>query len=106
MKALEANVFWTPNWSCYDRYPTKGTIDLSTRPEGGSVYHPMSVGACSCDWTDTDDQGRKRLMQLFVTQMLHRDNLPFNVVRDAITQIDEYADFPFSTEKPSMETKR
>jgi hypothetical protein len=62
----------------------------------------MSVGACSCDWTDTDDEGRRRLMQLFVIHMLHRDNLPLNVVHDAITKIAEYADFPFSTEKPSM----
>jgi hypothetical protein len=100
MKALEANVFWTPNRPSFDRYPTKGTIDLSTRPGGGSVYHPWSVGACWCDWTDADDEGRRKLMQLFVTHMLHEDNLPLNAVRDAITQIDEFAEFPFSTEKP------
>jgi len=104
MKALEANVFWTPNRGPYEAYPTKGTVDVTRKPEQGSVYHPMSVGACSCDWTDTDDEGRRKLMQCFVTAMLHKDNLPLDVVRNAISQIDEYAAFPFSVEKPYIET--
>jgi hypothetical protein len=35
-----------------------------------------------------------------MTEMLHNDNIPEDVVRRQVSKIDEYANFPFSTAKP------
>jgi hypothetical protein len=40
-------------------------------------------------------------MQFSVTTMLHEDNLTLEIVREAVTLIDEYRSFPFSTQKPA-----
>jgi hypothetical protein len=103
MRAVDAIILWTPDREPFTRYRTKGTIEVTRYPEQGAQTHPMSVGACEFRWCDTDENGRRKMMQYYVTTMLHEDYLPLNVVREAVIQIDEYVGFPFSTEKPSIE---
>lgn len=93
-------IVWTPNRPPFNE-TTRGQVAITTIPEGPATRpHPVSVGACSSDWNEADDAGRKELMQGYVTEMLYRDNIPLTAIRKAVSEIDEYTDFPFSTDKP------
>jgi len=97
MKATSVIFSWTPDRAPYERYSTKGMIEVTPFPEQSAQTHPMAVGACSAEWINADEQGRHRLMQRYVTVMLHQDHLSEERVREQISRIDEYRSFPFST---------
>jgi len=97
MKAASVIITWTPDRAPYESYSTRGMIEVTPFPEQSAQTHPMSVGACSAEWINADEQGRLRLMQRYVTVMLHQDHLAVEAVREQISRIDEYRNFPFST---------
>lgn len=97
MKAASVIITWTPNRAPYEKYSTRGVLEVTPFPEQSAQTHPMAVGACSAEWINTDEHGRRHLMQRYVTVMLHQDHLPVEMVREQISRIDEYRNFPFST---------
>ena len=103
MRADDALFVWTPDREPFlDRkvFPLRGKIATTTIPEHAlSKPHQCSSGACDTTW-DIDDAGRRRILQRLVTQWIHEDNIPVDAVRTAVTAVEEYKDFPFSTEKP------
>lgn len=98
MKAASVIITWTPNRAPYEKYSTRGVLEVTPFPEQSAQTHPMAVGACSAEWINTDDPGRRALMQSYVTVMLRQDHLSVETVREQISKIHEYRDFPFSTE--------
>lgn len=104
MRAIDAMIVWTPNRDLWLGRPATGEIAVTTIPEHPSLKrHPMSVGACDLNWRETDDEGRRELMQKYFTQMIHRDHLDETAVRSAIAEIDEFKKINFSAEKPAIE---
>ena len=101
MRAVEAMIVWTPNREPFKELPTVGTIAVTTIPEAPELKtHPMSVGACDLIWRETDDSGRRELMQWYFTDLIHRDFLKEKVVRKALSAIEDFARYPFSAAKP------
>ena len=98
MRASDALIVWTPNCQNHAKNPTRGKIKLFDHQLQDDPAYTSSVGACDTNWKDTDDAGRLVLMQQYVNVMLHEDNLELHDVKAAVSQIDEFADFPFSTE--------
>lgn len=96
MKAIEAILCWTPNRDIHLSSPLCGQVVVTSDVMEALNAHPMSVGAVYVPWSETDDAGRHRMMQSWVTTMVHEDNIRIEVVRAAVTQIDEFRDFPFS----------
>jgi hypothetical protein len=47
-----------------------------------------SAGACDLNWSIIDNAGRLKLMQRYVTMMLHEDNIQLDAVIAAIIQIE------------------
>jgi len=104
VKAIDAMLVWTSDRAPFERARSKGKVAVVTIPEPPATRELMcSVGACSLDWTEANDAGRKELMQGYVTEMIHHDNIPEAAVRQEISKIDEYSNFPFSTAKPEPE---
>lgn len=100
MRAADTMIVWTPNRDGWADRPTGGKIEVTTIPEPPAFReHPMSVGACDHDWRETDDAGRLALMQRYFSQMIHRDGLDEQTVRAALSQVDEFKNYPFSNEK-------
>ncbi len=76
-------------------------LEVTTIPEPPALRnHPMSAGACDHDWHETDDAGRLRLMQRYFTYMIHRDGIPEEAARAALSRIDDFRGHLFSSEKP------
>jgi hypothetical protein len=101
MRSHDAMFVWTPNteWTDATAYPLKGKVNVTTIPESAYTrQHPKSFGACNCGWEKDDT--RWQMAQQLVTMMVHEDNILVKEVRKAFMQVDEFATFPFSTEKP------
>ncbi len=102
MRARDAMIVWTPNKELYDNLPNKGQIAVTTIPEPNELKaHPMSVGACDHDWRETDDAGRRELMQRYFTSMIHRDNMDEDSVRNALSEIEDFQGHYFSSDEPT-----
>ena len=101
MRATEAIFLWTPNRDEWIGHPTRGHLHVTTVSEAHELkFHLMSVGACEPKWGDEDDAGRRKLMQRYITQMIHRDGLDPETVLQAVQQVEDFRDLTFSTEAP------
>ena len=101
MRAIEAIIVWTPNREPFNDLLTTGQVEVATIPEPRSMKsHPFSVGACDLNWRDTDEQGRRELMQRYFTQMIHRDHIDEQTARKAVDAIDDFRGYHFSAERP------
>lgn len=88
MKLREAMFVWTPNRDGWAHKPTAGQVAVTTIPEARALKaHPMSAGACDVDWKESDDDGRRQLLQRYFTQMVHRDGISADTARRAFSQI-------------------
>lgn len=104
MKAIDAMFVWTPDTDACKDWPLKGQIAVTTQPEPTEMkQHPCSAGACDHDWKEADKNGRREILQELITQWVHQDRLPIAAVRDAVVKLDEFADFPFSTQQPAAD---
>jgi hypothetical protein len=104
MRAIDAMFVWTPDRGGWKGRPLSGQIAVTVIPEARELKeHPCSAGACDHDWREADDKGRQQMLQRLVSQWLYQDEIPIAVVRAAVTKVDEFRDFPFSTKKPKEE---
>lgn len=102
MRAEDAMIVWTPNRELYDGMPNQGGIAVTTIPEPSELKaHPMSVGACDHNWRETNDSGRRELMQRYFTSMIHRDNMDEDKVRKALSEIEDFRGYYFSSDEPT-----
>lgn len=99
MRAIDAMIVWTPNKEPWTQYPSIGKVAVTTIPEPPELKrYPLSVGACDLDWRETDDLGRRNLMQKYFTQMIHEDGIDESVARAAIAMIDDFSGVYFSAD--------
>ena len=69
--------------------PTSGQIAVTPIPESPPLkVHPMSVGACDISWREADDAARRKLLQRYFTQIVHRDGIDQNRAREALSVIE------------------
>lgn len=70
-------------------------------PETNETQRFMNTtGADTDGWKRVGVEGRRRWVQSVVTAMLYNDNIELDVIQDALCQVDEWAQFPFSTDHP------
>jgi hypothetical protein len=101
MNLKETMLIWTPNRGEWAGRSTAGQVVATTIPEDSSLKaHPMSAGACDLSWKETDDDGRRRLLQRYFTQMVHRDGIAVDVVRTALSKIVDINPLHLSDAKP------
>jgi len=101
MILAETMIVWTPNREIWADRPLAGQVAATTIPERPELRaHPMSVGACDLDWRETDDAGRRALLQKYFTQMIHRDNIDEATAREALSGIEDFNPALLSAEAP------
>lgn len=101
MLLRDAMIVWTPDRDMWQGRPTSGQIAVTTIPEAPPLKaHPMSVGACDLSWREADDAGRRKLLQRYFTQIVHRDGLDQNRAREALSVIEDINPVHLSAEKP------
>jgi hypothetical protein len=105
MRAIEAVIHWTPNDVTGRDHPTAGRIEVFTKPQPPEriTGFEKSVGAYDRNWQETDDVGRRRLMQRYFYQMIHRDKMSEEVVRAKLKEIDDFAHIDFSLTDPARD---
>ena len=102
MLAKDAMIVWTPNRDMWLGRPTTGQIVVTTIPEATALKaHPMSVGACDLSWNETDDPGRRKLLQKYFTEIIHRDGLHEKTVREALSAVEDINPDHLSADKPA-----
>jgi hypothetical protein len=103
ISANTAVFVWTPRTDLYSdlrTYPLRGRVHVTTIPENAyHQQHPKSRGACDVGWEEFS--ARQRIAQRIVTEMIHEDNIDVFEVQRAFMEIDEFASFPFSIERPA-----
>ncbi|MGO4386743.1 hypothetical protein AB4Y85_04345 [Microvirga sp. 2YAF29] len=101
MRAIDAMIVWTPDREPCQTNSNAGKVEVATIPEPPRLKaFPMSAGACDHDWREAANQGRIALIQPYFSQMIHRDGIQEAVARAALSRIDEFRDYPFSTDEP------
>jgi hypothetical protein len=101
MLLKDAMFVWTPKRDGWLDRPMSGTVDATTIPEDQELKnHPMSAGACDAAWRETDDLGRRQLLQRYVTQMLHRDHVDEASIMEALGKIEDVNPNIISTAPP------
>jgi hypothetical protein len=101
MRLEETMIVWTPNRDLWLDKATTGQVAVTTIPEKQELKaHPMSVGACDHNWRETDDAGRRQLLQKYFTQMIHEDKLDETRVREALSVIQDINPDHLSAAKP------
>jgi hypothetical protein len=106
MRLAETMIVWTPDRDDWKNRPTTGSMAVTTIPEArGLKAHPMSVGACDLSWREADDAGRRKLLQRYFTQIVHRDGLDEKTVRKALSVIEDINPDHLSADKPGPDDK-
>jgi hypothetical protein len=97
----DAMIVWTPNRDMWEGSPTAGQIAVTTIPEAPALKaHPMSAGACDLNWRKGDGAERRKLLQQYFTQIVHRDKLDEETVRQALSVIADTNVNQLSAEAP------
>src|SRR5882757_146321 len=101
MLLRDAMIVWTPDRDLWKGKATTGQIAVTSIPEAPPLKdHPMSVGACDHNWREADEAGRRKLLQRYFTQIVHRDGVDQNKVREALSAIEDVNPAHLSDEKP------
>ncbi|MCA1455196.1 hypothetical protein I6F35_18560 [Bradyrhizobium sp. BRP22] len=45
----------------------------------------------------TQNAGRSRITQRLISEWIYQDNIPEEVVGEAVTEVEEFSEFPFHT---------
>ncbi len=92
---------WTPNRGQWTASPNAGKIVATEIPEAVELRaHPMSTGACDLSWREADDPTRRKLLQRYFTQWVHRDGVTAAVARQALEQIEDVNPNSLSDDAP------
>jgi hypothetical protein len=104
MLLRDAMIVWTPDRDMWKGRPTSGQIAVTSIPEAPPLkVHPMSAGACDHDWQETDDAGRRKLLQRYFTQIIHADGIDENRAREALSVIEDINPAHLSVDKPDLD---
>jgi hypothetical protein len=104
MMLRDAMIVWTPNRGIWRDRPTAGQIAVTTIPEHPRLKeHPMSTGACDHNWRETDDAGRRELLQRYFTKIIHDDGIGEDAARQVLSVIEDINPAHLSADKPEPE---
>jgi len=95
----EIVVAWVPDRPSFQKHPSRGNVIVCFRDADTGLY-THTIGACDTDWVDLGRAGRRDRMQRIVIEMLYIDNIRLDVIQRSLRGVDEWAQFPFSTERP------
>ena len=104
MLLRDAMIVWTPDRDMWKGQLRSGKIAVTKIPAAPSLAdHFMSVGACDLSWREADDAGRRKRLQTYFTQIVHRDGIDENLAREALSVIEDINPVHLSSDKPDTD---
>ncbi len=101
----KAMIVWTPNrepWTNTAEAAAPGSIAVVEHPDdrGAWTRYPCSVGACSTDWQEGNDEYRLQELANLVGQLIGADRMNPDHVIEALRAIDGYERLAGLTPQP------
>ena len=103
-KCAEIVVGWVPDREQFNGYAARGRVIVYAPPETPETsQYSHTIVANTSGWVEAGVAGRRKWMQRIVTEMLFQDNIRADVLKTALSQVDEWKQFPFSTTAKSTD---